>query len=1396
VDDKIGQIATWHFYSDASEVADTSADAVAASMVAPGSSVNLQALLGVDIQQKPLPASATSSGSGEDVDEDSSSLGGADFGGMSKSSSKRPRGLMKQKSSRARAGSGWENEMGDDVMSLKSEADSTELSRTPSVMGLLDSIATPQDQYQVGGKFSGGEGVPANIVRHGILAYFDGMEAMRANFEILLEQFDTTTQMSAKQTVNALHIVFREQQDAAAHTSTVDEKKAGLSGEETTALRLATFLGENQVILRKAGVRRVTLAVPSFSLSRHMIVAGYGSGYFTFRERSNYQEDRLVRHIETPLAFQLELKRLSNFNITLVPLGKTHSVAHTVHLYQATPKKVEATRAADDDGEGGAGARDTQKRYFVRALVRQSSKIQVETTGKPSDTVVDAYPGPERVLVQALAALEAVQGRGGASAAGGAHNHIFLNVLGDTAVDPVFVERACRMIARRYARRLVTARVAEVELKFNARLDNESPLIPVRIVTSNPTGFALRVDSYIEAADPLNPNRNLFYSISAQDGGVGASLAAMGLDLGSTGSTSSSSASTDMFSHFDPIENDADIEGLQSTSSVSVTGLGKLHGLDSTTPYPVSSPFEERRARAVVSGTCFVYDIPALFQKALENQWRTYSRRRDHVAMPPSSSLLRVQEVVLDDEMDANGSALGSSGLVFTSRPPASNKIAMVAWHFQMITPQYSGANGREVIVIANDLTFKAGSFGTREDELFGRASKYARERGIPRLYIAANSGARIGIAEEVKRVFKAKWVDESDPAKGFSYLYIDTNEYKLLGPEGRKSVIAEPVTSSNESGASSSKILHYRLTAIVGEGRDLGVENLRGSGMIAGETSRAYCETFTATYVAGRTVGIGAYLVRLGQRTIQKGTNAPIILTGYQALNSLMGRTVYSSNAQLGGPAIMFNNGVTHLCVRDDLEGISSLLTWLTYVPEKRGAQLPITSLTTGDSIDRDVEYMPSAEIVSDPRLLLTGIEPTSPGANWISGLFDRGSWMELLGGWAKTIVTGRARLGCLPVGVIIPESRTVECKKPADPATIDSKETVIMQAGNVWFPDSSFKTAQAIRDINNEGLPLIFIANFRGFSGGQRDMFDEVLKYGSMIVDALVEFSQPVLVYLPPFGELRGGAWVVMDATINEDMMEMYAAPEARGGVLEPAGTVSIKFRPKDMVTAMHRIDPTIIELDSKLAKADEAQANPEEVKALRTQIEQRERRLLPVYKQLALEVADLHDRPGRMMAKKVISGVVPWRDARRVFYWRLHRRLAEDAVCKSLMREGDLSTLKVARETLKKVGEVAIAGASHISWNTGDREVVEWIQSPQGARSIDSIRTALRQERIVKQITELGLEDGTAVLKGVMGVIQALGQNGRITDRDQFVQTLRRGVFLLGSGASTSAATPPSQ
>ena len=125
-------------------------------------------------------------------------------------------------------------------------------------------------------------------------------------------------------------------------------------------------------------------------------------------------------------------------------------------------------------------------------------------------------------------------------------------------------------------------------------------------------------------------------------------------------------------------------------------------------------------------------------------------------------------------------------------------------------------------------------------------------------------------------------------------------------------------------------------------------------------------------------------------------------------------------------------------------------------------------------------------------------------------------------------------------------------------------------------------------------------------------------------MIVDALVAYQQPLFVYIPPFAELRGGAWVVVDSTINADVMELYAAEDARGGVLEAAGAASIKFRDRDVLATAHRIDPTLIELTQRLAqlKAGAGTDSPsaEEVKVIEGQIKKREKMLFGVFQQVS--------------------------------------------------------------------------------------------------------------------------------------------------------------------------------
>ncbi len=95
-------------------------------------------------------------------------------------------------------------------------------------------------------------------------------------------------------------------------------------------------------------------------------------------------------------------------------------------------------------------------------------------------------------------------------------------------------------------------------------------------------------------------------------------------------------------------------------------------------------------------------------------------------------------------------------------------------------------------------------------------------------------------------------------------------------------------------------------------------------------------------------------------------------------------------------------------------------------------------------------------------------------------------------------------------------------------------------------------------------------------------------MIKFGAQIVDALRQYAQPILIYIPPWAELRGGSWVVIDPAINPRLMEMYADPRSRGGVLEAEGTVSVKLRRKEQRALMERIDSVMKELAEEKARA----------------------------------------------------------------------------------------------------------------------------------------------------------------------------------------------------------------
>lgn len=70
-----------------------------------------------------------------------------------------------------------------------------------------------------------------------------------------------------------------------------------------------------------------------------------------------FVEDRIYRHLEPALAFQLELNRMRNFALTAIPCAN-----HKMHLYLGAARVEVGTEVTD-------------YRFFVRAIIRHSDLV-------------------------------------------------------------------------------------------------------------------------------------------------------------------------------------------------------------------------------------------------------------------------------------------------------------------------------------------------------------------------------------------------------------------------------------------------------------------------------------------------------------------------------------------------------------------------------------------------------------------------------------------------------------------------------------------------------------------------------------------------------------------------------------------------------------------------------------------------------------------------------------------------------------------------------------------------------------------------------------------------------------------------------------------------------------
>jgi acetyl-CoA carboxylase / biotin carboxylase 1 len=254
----------------------------------------------------------------------------------------------------------------------------------------------------------------------------------------------------------------------------------------------------------------------------------------------------------------------------------------------------------------------------------------------------------ERILVDALNAMDLCTHKSRHD------NHLFLNLVSDyenTVIDPVVVEQVVVEILKRHSERVSGLGIIEVETRIVCCLSASTPPIAIRLFASNPTGFVHVMNTYVEASSDRVDDR-VFKLIS----GTKASLAS--------------------------------------------AGDSSWDGLKINTPYPLTRPFDAQRKVAFLSSdTIYCYDLPALFEAAVEKQWlETRSNiavdgggvsGRPLMVMFTTELVVQKKGGVVSDKWTMKDYLNGDLELVNVSRRAGLNDVGMVAWAVTLKTVEY-----------------------------------------------------------------------------------------------------------------------------------------------------------------------------------------------------------------------------------------------------------------------------------------------------------------------------------------------------------------------------------------------------------------------------------------------------------------------------------------------------------------------------------------------------------------------------------------------------------------------------------------------------------------------------------------------------------------------------------
>ena len=257
------------------------------------------------------------------------------------------------------------------------------------------------------------------------------------------------------------------------------------------------------------------------------------------------------------------------------------------------------------------------------------------------------------------------------------------------------------------------------------------------------------------------------------------------------------------------------------------------------------------------------------------------------------------------------------------------------------------------------------------------------------------------------------------------------------------------------------------------------------------------------------------------------KGTSN-MALAGPHLVKAAVGEEVTAE--EMGGSQVHCKiSGVGDLEVQDDRECIAAVRKYLSYLPSSNTDVLPMVE--TSDPIDRRCEEL--YEIV-----------PANPRQAYdvhkvISAIADDGDFFPMKPDWARNLVTGFARFGGRPVGIVANQPKFL---------------------GGALDVNSADKAARFVWLCDAFNVPLLFLMDCPGFLVGSTVEKQGIIRHGAKMLFAVAEATVPKITVVTRKG--YGAGYYVMNGRAYEPDL-IVGWPTAEISVMGPEGAVNIIFR-----------------------------------------------------------------------------------------------------------------------------------------------------------------------------------------------------------------------------------------